>query len=101
MYIAEDDGEVDEFLPCLDPNEVVSKFEFRMLALVERSVDEIDYDKKIAEQWVLKCWSKSEHTIMKLYFYFAIAEESWPRLKKISLIKKVEAMILMVCCNIC
>lgn len=35
MYIAEDDGEVDWDFPCLDPTEVISKFEFATLGLVE------------------------------------------------------------------
>ncbi|KAK7789239.1 hypothetical protein R5R35_013054 [Gryllus longicercus] len=36
LYIAEDDGEVDWDFPCLDPREVISKFGFSYLALVER-----------------------------------------------------------------
>ncbi|XP_058803465.1 target of rapamycin complex 2 subunit MAPKAP1 [Phymastichus coffea] len=35
LYIAEDDGEVDWDFPCLDPTEVISKFEFSTLGLVE------------------------------------------------------------------
>lgn len=36
LYIAEDDGDVDWDFPCLDSREVVSKFGFSYLALVER-----------------------------------------------------------------
>lgn len=54
MYIAEDDGEVDRVFPCLDPKETVSKFEFRMLALIERSTDEIDSEEKLHDRYVLK-----------------------------------------------
>ncbi|XP_065210665.1 target of rapamycin complex 2 subunit MAPKAP1 [Planococcus citri] len=50
LYIAEDDGEVDRVFPCLDPKETVSKFEFRMLALIERSSDEIDLEEKFSER---------------------------------------------------
>ncbi|XP_043500457.1 target of rapamycin complex 2 subunit MAPKAP1 [Polistes fuscatus] len=35
LYITEDDGEVDWDFPCLDPGEVISKFEFTTLGLVE------------------------------------------------------------------
>lgn len=35
LYITEDDGEVDWDFPCLDPREVISKFEFTTLGLVE------------------------------------------------------------------
>lgn len=35
MYIAEDDGEIDWDFPCLDPTEVIGKFEFSTLGLVE------------------------------------------------------------------
>ncbi|XP_063972241.1 stress-activated map kinase-interacting protein 1 [Diachasmimorpha longicaudata] len=37
LYITEDDGEVDWDFPCLDPREVISKFEFPALCLVEMS----------------------------------------------------------------
>lgn len=36
LFIAEDDGAVDWDFPCLDSREVVSKFGFTYLALVER-----------------------------------------------------------------
>ncbi|XP_014251577.1 target of rapamycin complex 2 subunit MAPKAP1 [Cimex lectularius] len=36
LYIAEDDGDVDWDFPCLDSREVVGKFGFTYLALVER-----------------------------------------------------------------
>ncbi|XP_046816843.1 target of rapamycin complex 2 subunit MAPKAP1 [Vespa crabro] len=35
LYITEDDGEVDWDFPCLDPREIISKFEFTTLGLVE------------------------------------------------------------------
>ena len=35
LYIAEDDGDVDWVFPSLDTREVVSKFGFSYLALVE------------------------------------------------------------------
>lgn len=35
MYFTEDDGEVDWYLPCLDPKETISKFEFTTLGLTE------------------------------------------------------------------
>ncbi|CAB0030174.1 unnamed protein product [Trichogramma brassicae] len=35
LYITEDDGEIDWDFPCLDPIEVISKFEFSTLGLVE------------------------------------------------------------------
>lgn len=35
LYITEDDGEVDWDFPCLDPREVIAKFEFSSLCLVE------------------------------------------------------------------
>ncbi|XP_017880673.1 stress-activated map kinase-interacting protein 1 isoform X1 [Ceratina calcarata] len=35
LYFTEDDGEVDWDLPCLDPREVISKFEFTTLGLAE------------------------------------------------------------------
>lgn len=35
LYFTEDDGEVDWDLPCLDPREIISKFEFPTLGLVE------------------------------------------------------------------
>ncbi|KAL7287888.1 hypothetical protein TKK_0017951 [Trichogramma kaykai] len=35
LYITEDDGEIDWDFPCLDPTEVISKFEFSTLGLVE------------------------------------------------------------------
>lgn len=35
LYIAEDDGEVDWYFPCLDARETVGKFAFTFLALVE------------------------------------------------------------------
>lgn len=35
LYITEDDGEVDWDFPCLDPTEVIAKFEFSTLGLVE------------------------------------------------------------------
>ncbi|XP_066590485.1 stress-activated map kinase-interacting protein 1 [Prorops nasuta] len=35
LYITEDDGEVDWDLPCLDPAEIISKFEFITLGLLE------------------------------------------------------------------
>jgi hypothetical protein len=42
LYIAEDDGEVDWDFPCLDPREIVGKFGFNYLALVERQKREDD-----------------------------------------------------------
>lgn len=35
LYFTEDDGEVDWDLPCLDPRETISKFEFTTLGLAE------------------------------------------------------------------
>ncbi|XP_076276533.1 SAPK-interacting protein 1 isoform X1 [Lasioglossum baleicum] len=35
LYFTEDDGEVDWDLPCLDPRETISKFEFTTLGLTE------------------------------------------------------------------
>nr|XP_033326748.1 stress-activated map kinase-interacting protein 1 isoform X2 [Megalopta genalis] len=35
LYFTEDDGEVDWDLPCLDPRETISKFEFTALGLTE------------------------------------------------------------------
>ncbi|PBC30557.1 target of rapamycin complex 2 subunit MAPKAP1 [Apis laboriosa] len=35
LYFTEDDGEVDWDLPCLDPKETISKFEFTTLGLAE------------------------------------------------------------------
>lgn len=35
LYFTEDDGEVDWDLPCLDPKETISKFEFTTLGLTE------------------------------------------------------------------
>lgn len=35
LYITEDDGEVDWDFPCLDPTEIIAKFEFSTLGLVE------------------------------------------------------------------
>lgn len=35
LYFTEDDGEVDWDLPCLDPKEIISKFEFTTLGLAE------------------------------------------------------------------
>lgn len=35
LYITEEDGEVDKDFPCLDPKEVVAKFGFTCLGLVE------------------------------------------------------------------
>ncbi|XP_031844317.1 SAPK-interacting protein 1 [Nomia melanderi] len=35
LYFTEDDGEVDWDLPCLDPREAISKFEFTTLGLTE------------------------------------------------------------------
>lgn len=35
LYFTEDDGEVDWYLPCLDPKETISKFEFTTLGLTE------------------------------------------------------------------
>ncbi|KZC13286.1 PREDICTED: stress-activated map kinase-interacting protein 1 [Dufourea novaeangliae] len=35
LYFTEDDGEVDWDLPCLDPREIISKFEFTTLGLTE------------------------------------------------------------------
>ncbi|XP_071443140.1 stress-activated map kinase-interacting protein 1 [Hetaerina americana] len=48
LYIAEDDGEVDMDFPCLDRGEVVKKFGFRHLALVERP--EAEVEKEEAEE---------------------------------------------------
>ncbi|XP_046403798.1 stress-activated map kinase-interacting protein 1 [Ischnura elegans] len=48
LYIAEDDGEVDWDFPCLDRGEIVAKFGFRHLALVERS--EAEVEKEEAEE---------------------------------------------------
>ncbi|KAK0180037.1 hypothetical protein PV327_005720 [Microctonus hyperodae] len=45
LYISEDDGEVDWDFPCLDPREVISKFEFSSLCLVEmRPCDRARHD---------------------------------------------------------
>ncbi|XP_011304449.1 target of rapamycin complex 2 subunit MAPKAP1 [Fopius arisanus] len=45
LYITEDDGEVDWDFPCLDPREVISKFEFPSLCLVEmRACDRARHD---------------------------------------------------------
>lgn len=38
-------------LPCLDPKETVSKFEFKMLALVEKTKDEMEFDLKYARRY--------------------------------------------------
>lgn len=38
LYITEEDGEVDRDFPCLDPREVVAKFGFTCLGLVEHKV---------------------------------------------------------------
>lgn len=58
LHIAEDDGEVDWVFPCLDPKETVSKFVFKMLALVEKSGDEQESDKHSAvETWEI--WFES------------------------------------------
>ena len=35
LYFTEDDGEVDWYLPCLDPKEMISKFIFTTLCLTE------------------------------------------------------------------
>ncbi|XP_076232253.1 SAPK-interacting protein 1 [Calliopsis andreniformis] len=35
LYFTEDDGEVDWYLPCLDPKETISKYEFTTLGLTE------------------------------------------------------------------
>lgn len=35
LYITEEDGEVDRDFPCLEPKEVVDKFGFSCLGLVE------------------------------------------------------------------
>lgn len=51
LHIAEDDGEVDWVFPCLNPKEAVSKFVFKLLALVERSsVDEVDSEIKTVDR---------------------------------------------------
>ncbi|XP_034949832.1 target of rapamycin complex 2 subunit MAPKAP1 [Chelonus insularis] len=45
LYITEDDGEVDLDFPCLDPREVIAKFEFSALGLVEmRPCDRARHD---------------------------------------------------------
>lgn len=38
LYIAEDDGDVDWDFPCLDSREVISKFGFSYLAIVDREL---------------------------------------------------------------
>jgi len=49
--MAEDDGEVDWVFPCINPKEVVSKFVFKLLALVERSsTDEVDSEIKTIDR---------------------------------------------------
>ncbi|XP_049954431.1 target of rapamycin complex 2 subunit MAPKAP1 [Schistocerca serialis cubense] len=47
LYIAEDDGEVDWYFPCIDPRETVGKFTFAYLALVElkEAVKQVDNSK--------------------------------------------------------
>ena len=51
LHMAEDDGEVDWVFPCINPKEVVSKFVFKLLALVERSsTDEVDSEIKTIDR---------------------------------------------------
>ncbi|XP_023246538.1 target of rapamycin complex 2 subunit MAPKAP1 isoform X2 [Copidosoma floridanum] len=40
LYMAEDDGEVDRDFPCLDPKEMMAKFDFATLGLVELQPNE-------------------------------------------------------------
>lgn len=39
LRIAEDNGEIDTDFPSLNPNDVIEKYEFRILAMVETSDD--------------------------------------------------------------
>lgn len=46
LHIAEDDGEVDLDFPHLDPKELISKFGFTVLALVEKNASEYPLDEQ-------------------------------------------------------
>lgn len=104
LYITEEDGEVDRDFPCLDPKEVVAKFGFTCLGLVEhKNAKSVCFDnpptESVEENKVTTELSRVEETDkllnadMQLKVYTTALEAPFYQSYRVYIVNKVRAKV--------